>query len=198
MLRSLLPLALASLWACSGDDPPGGAGVSEEPVDVLAVYPAQFVEENTPLRMLADGDPFDLWSAIQGGHVALVGAQIAGIEGDTVDLRARFHDVATGRIIAEELRTVVVVPVPGSDTLKQPNLTVRSQVTHVPLCPDYEDYDVIDRELSLTLTVLEKLASPPRRGQATVRVVPRCGELAEDVALCRCECTASYTLGKCK
>ncbi|RYE75902.1 MAG: hypothetical protein EOO74_09310 [Myxococcales bacterium] len=201
--RLLLPLAFASLLACSDDEDSPGAtggapGQTEQPINVLVVHPAQFVLENTPLKRLADGDPFDLWSAEQGGHVALVGAQIEGIVGDTIELRARFNDPATGRIIAEESRTVVVVPVPGSDTLKEPNLTVRSQVTHVPLCPDYEDYDVVDREVELVITVLEKYTSPPRRGQASVRVVPRCGDLAENQALCQCECTANYTLGKCK
>ena len=198
-LAAFVPLALA---ACSPDEPgDGGAGAgggtSVDPLHALTVHPAQFIGENMPLRLLDEGGPFDLWNATQGGHVARVAAQIDGIGGDTINMRARFTIVDTGEIVAEEARTVVVEPVPGSDTLKQNKTALSSQMTHVPLCPDYQDYDIIDRPLLLTITVTELYTDPPRQGQASITIVPRCGELAADIALCRCECSANYTLGKC-
>ncbi len=193
-------VALLALAACSPDpDEPGGTGGSAgAPVTgPVVVHPAQFLGEGQALRPLADGDPFDLWSASQGGHVARVAAQIEGIGGDTISLHARFTDTVTGEIVAEETRTVLVRPVTGSDTLKENDTRLSSQMTHVPLCPDYLPYDVVGHEMQLTVDVTELYTQPARKGSASVRVTPRCGALAESVGLCTCECSANYTLGKC-
>lgn len=187
--------------ACSSPDPAPtpDAGPPEDAGPVtLTVYPAFFLEENRPLRRLADGDPIELWSAVQGGHVALIAAQISGVAGDTIELRARFTSIETGAIVAEEARTVIVHPVPDDPSLKQNDLRVRSQVTHVPLCPNYDPKPIVDTEYNLEVTVTELYTSPPRKGSAKLRVKPVCGELVADQALCRCECGADYTLGKCK
>jgi hypothetical protein len=197
------PLALALCllaFACSDDPspepppvaPPTDAGVSE-----LTLYPALFVREDEALRLLNDGDPLDLWNATQGGQVALVGAQLEGVEGDTVELRARLMDAQTGVLIAEEARTVVVKPVPGEPTKKQTDIRTRSQVTHIPLCPNYDPTPIVDREYTLEVRATELYVVPPRKGSARVRVRPNCGELTADPSICRCECEADYVLGKC-
>jgi hypothetical protein len=146
----------------------------------------------------SDGSPLQLWNASQGGHVALIGAQIEGVGGDTIELRARLSDPETGFLVAEEARTVVVRPVPGSDALKQTDIRARSQMTHVPLCPDYDTRPIVDQPYDLEVIVTELYVTPPRKGSARVRVTPTCGDLTETPEVCRCECAASYTLGKCK
>lgn len=196
----LLGFALLGLGCPDGSDPepppvppPADAGVAE-----LTVFPAQFLREDEPLRMLTEGGPLQLWNATQGGHVALVGVQVEGVEGDTIELRSRIVDPVSGTLVAEEARTVLVKPVPGDPARKQTDIRTRSQVTHIPLCPNYETVPVNDRDYTLEVRVTELYVTPPRKGSAKLTVRPACGELAEDPALCRCECEAGYTLGKCK
>lgn len=199
-LAALLFAPLALSAACSDDPDPAPTPPAPTPPvsSVLVVHPALFLRENEPLRMLSDGAPLDLWNATQGGHVALVAAQIEGISGDTIELRARFRDPATSAIIAEETRTVVVQPVAGDSTRKENDLRTRSQMTHVPLCPNYDARPVVDNDILLEVQVTELYTSPPRKGSAQVRVRPTCGELTETPEICRCECGSDYTLGKCK
>lgn len=190
--------ALSLLLACSEPEPaPLPPPPPSEPLP-LVVYPALFIREDEPLRLLQDSDPVQLWNATQGGHVALIGAQIEGVDGDTIELRARISDPETGALLAEESRTVLVKPVPGDSTRKQTDIRTRSQVTHIPLCPNYEPTPVVDRTYRLDVRVDELYVSPPRRGSATLLVRTACDELTEEPARCRCECEADYTLGKCQ
>ncbi len=192
-------VALLLLGGCPGEpaEPPPP---EPPPVEAgeLVVHPALFTREDEPLRLLSDGDPLDLWNATQGGHVALVGAQLEGVQGDTVELRARLIDKESGVLVAEEARTVVVRPVPGDPSRKQSDIRTRSQVTHLPLCPNYEPIPMVDHEYFLEVRATELYVVPPRKGIARIRVKPSCGDLAADPAICRCECEANYVLGKCK
>ena len=180
----------------------GGArdGTPEDDDDAprgIIVLPAQFVEENTPLRMLAAGDPIELWPAPQGGHVVLIGAKVKNFAGDTALLRVRARYPDTPFIIAEEARAVKLVPVPGEPDTLQPELTTRTQVAHIPLCPDYDPMDIVDRPLEFMVQVTPLGMNEPS-GTATLNLYPSCVSGKVDVPFCRCECSANYVLGKCK
>jgi hypothetical protein len=162
----------------------------------LVVLPAQFTEESTPMRMLAEGDPVDLWSAPQGGHVVLVGAKVRNMPSDTANLKVRFRRPDTGFIVAEEGRTVKMVPVPDEPGAMEPDLRTRSQVSNVPLCPSYGSLGIVDEAFLMEVEVTALYADPPPSGRATVHVVARCSA-PSDEAFCRCDCGADYSLGKC-
>ncbi|MET0591301.1 MAG: hypothetical protein ABW133_01290 [Polyangiaceae bacterium] len=170
----------------AGDADPGGP----------LVLPAQFTEENMPLRMLREGDSIDLWAAPQGGHVVLVGAKVKNFAADTAILRVRVRYPDTPFIIAEEARSVKFVPIPGEPDTKQPELETRTQVAHVPLCPDYDPMDIVDAPLEFSVTVTSQ-GDAAQTAQTTLRLSPSCKASAEGETFCRCECSANYVLGKC-
>ena len=163
----------------------------------LVVLPAQFTEENMPLRMLAEGDRIDLWPAPQGGHVVLVGAKVKNLVGDTAILRVRVRYPDTPFIVAEEARSVKFVPVPGEPDTLQPDLRTRTQVAHVPLCPDYDPFDIVDRPLEFALTLTSTWGEEPQSAATTLQLYPTCVPGSADEGFCKCECRAEYFLGKC-
>jgi len=149
------------------------------------------------MRMLAEGDPLELWAAPQGGHVVLVGAKVQHLPTDVAILKVRVRHPPTNLILAEEARSVKMVPVPGEPDTMQPDLRSRSQVAHVPLCPDYDTFDIVDSPMSVTVQVLAPPVDPTYVGETTLSLVPRCLPGTADEGVCRCECTANYFLGKC-
>ena len=171
--------------ALDDDDAPRG----------LVILPAQFTEENMPLRMLNEGDLIDLWPAPQGGHVVLVAAKVKNLIGDSaiLSVRARYPD--TPFIIALEGRSVKFVPVPDEPGTMQPDLRTRTQVAHIPLCPDYDPWDIVDRPLEFEITVTT-MSEEPQTGTVTLRLHPSCAA-SHDPPFCKCECRAEYFLGKC-
>jgi hypothetical protein len=175
-----------------GDD--AGPPVPDAPQGLI-VHPAEFTEESMPLRLLNDGDDLHLWKAPQGGHVVLVAAQVEHMTSDTATLKVRMRRPA-GIVVAEESRTVAMVHVPDHPELMQPDIRSRSQVAHVPLCPDYDAEDIVDQPLDVDITVLALYTDPPLSGTTTYRLVPTCSA-AVDPALCRCECQGGYVLGRC-
>jgi len=196
-LRALSYLATLALIACGGGDADPGTHDSGPVGPVtLEVFPGDFVSEDTPLVMLSEGDPVKLVAAPQGGHVIHVGAQVRGLSSDIVNLRGRIRDPATDAIVTEEARDVVMKPVPGAPDLMQPDLRSVSQVTHIPACPDYEDFDLVDQPFTLEVVITE--IEGPGVGSARLGVRPSCEQSdATEKAQCQCECQASYVLGKC-
>jgi hypothetical protein len=186
----------AALRDRAADDRARHDGPSDDVGSSLVILPAQYTEENQPLRMLKEGDPIDLWPAPQGGHVVLVGAKLKHFAGEMAILRVRVRYPGTAFIIAEEARSVKFVPVPGEPDTKQPELATRTQVAHVPLCPDYDSEDMVDRPLEFSLQVTEPPADEPTV-QTTLHLSPSCRASAEGESFCRCECSANYVLGKC-
>jgi len=200
LLRSALSLFIATTLACGTGSTDQAAQASPE-VDAndpgeLIVLPAQFTEEATPMRMLAEGDPIDLWNAPQGGHVVLLGAKVKNLTSDTATLRVRVRHQDTGLILAEEGRTVKMVPVPDEPGVMQPDIRSRSQVSNVPLCPNYDPAGILDRLVLVEVTVTALYTQPVQTGQATMNLVPSCST-PDDEAFCRCECAKDYFLGKC-
>lgn len=164
----------------------------------LIVEPADFVLEDQPLAPIEEGGLLSLRFPPQGGHVLQVGAYIKGLATDTIELKARLRTVGDDHIIAEEGRTVVVVPIADRPGWSQPNIETRSQVAHIPVCPDYLDVDMVGVPMVLELQVRELYVDPPReaRGRRTVTLTCDGPEVA-DKNRCLCECAANYTLGKC-
>jgi len=189
-------LALLAL-ACSESDggPKDKDSGPPDPV-TLEVFPADFVAENTPLKMLSDGDPIQLIAAPQGGHVIHVAAKVRGMTRDIANLRARIRYPDTNLIQTEEARDVVWKPVPGEPDLMQPDPSSITQVSHIPACPDYETSDIVDQLWKLEVVVTE--VDGPGVGSTTIGVVPKCLQTdPADETQCRCECEALYVLGKC-
>ncbi|HMJ55531.1 MAG TPA: hypothetical protein VK540_25830 [Polyangiaceae bacterium] len=164
----------------------------------LVVLPAQFVAENVPLRMLSEGDPIDLWPAPQGGHVVLVAAKVRNLDGDTVLLRVRARYPDTPFIVAEEARSVKMVPVPGEPGTMQPELETRTQVAHVPLCPDYDPMDIVNRPLEFVVEVTTISGEERQSGAVALHLYPTCDPRTTNEPFCLCECSANYVLGKCR
>jgi hypothetical protein len=181
-----------------GDDATNDATEDDDAPRGLVVLPAQFTEENMPLRMLGEGDMIDLWPAPQGGHVVLVGAKVKNLVGDTAILRVQARYPDTPFIIAEEARSVKFVPVPEEPGTLQPDLRTRTQVAHVPMCPDYDPFDIVDRPIEFALTVTSTWGGDePQTGAATLLLYPNCVPGSADEGFCKCECRANYFLGKC-
>ena len=162
----------------------------------LVLLPAQFTEENMPMRMLNEGDTIDLWPAPQGGHVVLVAAKVKNLVGDTAMLRVHARYPDTPFIIALEARSVRFVPVPGEPDMMQPDLRTRTQVAHIPLCPDYDPWDIVDRPLEFAITLTTTMSEEPQTGAVTLQLYPSCANTGNE-PFCKCECRANYVLGKC-
>jgi hypothetical protein len=164
----------------------------------MLVLPAEFLAENSPLKMLVDGDDVELRTPPQGGHILTISAKVKNFPGRAAQLRATVRDAKTNVILAEESRTVAMLDVPGEPGFKQPNLSSTSQASQVPVCPDYGQSDVVDREYALEVQVTTLEVTTPLVAQASRLVVPRCSpEDVVGIATCRCECSANYELGKC-
>ncbi len=174
----------------AGPDPKKDAGFGS-----YTVFPADFVAEDTPMTMLADGDGVQLFAAPQGGHVLHIAAKVQGMAGQIANIRARIRDSDTDEIVTQEARDVVWKPVPGEPESKQPDIRSISQVTHVPACPNYGALDIVDRAWTLELVITG--VDVPGSGESTLSVVPKCLESGGDHAFCQCECQAGYVLGKC-
>ena len=147
------------------------------------------------MKAVAEGDSVSLWNATQGGHVLLVGGRVSGLSGNVATLRGRLREVGTDAIVAEETRTVALVPASDGSGALESDDTLRSQVSNIAVCPDASGRDM------LAPYVLELVVTDTYDGRtATVRrtVTPACdGVPAGDVASCTCECAAGYVLGKC-
>jgi hypothetical protein len=179
-----------------GEEAAPDAAVEADDPAALVVFPAQFIDEHSPMRMLADGDPVDLWSAPQGGHVVLIGAKVRNLNSDTAMLRARFRNPSNRFIIAEDGRTVKMLPVPGEPGMMQPDIRSFSQVANAPVCPSYNGMGIVDGTFDVEVTVTALYTDPVQTGGATIRVVARCST-PDDEAHCRCDCGPDYYLGKC-
>jgi hypothetical protein len=176
----------------------GDEGGESPDAGPLVVLPGAFSSESVPLRMLQDGDSIDLVRPLQGGHVTFLAAQVKHTNATAATLRVRLRRPETGFIVAEEKRTVAMLPVPGEIDTMQPDLRSRSQVAQPPLCPDYDAIDIEGQPLDVEFEVTPLYVDPPVTASARRRLVPRCSATPpNNEAVCHCECVANYTLGKC-
>lgn len=196
MSRALFVVPLASLLAISCEESAPAPKPKSDVVVSLEVLPADFVAENQPMKMLAEGDSIALVAAPQGGHVIHIGARVRGLGSDTVNIRTRLRDPATNAIEMEEARDIVMRPVPGQPEWMEPDLRSVSQVTHIPACPNYDPSVLLDAPWKLEV-IIEEIEGPGR-GSAIVGVRPACQQPDAPLqAMCKCECEPEYVLGKC-
>ncbi len=158
---------------------------------------AAFVDEGLPLVLLGDGDVLDLSAAIQGGHVMYVAAQVENLQSSTAEIQAELRVPETGAIFAREARTVAMRPVDGETNWWQPDIRSRSQVAHVPACPNYDkELSIRDETWQLDVTVVR--LEDNAEATTSVQVVPTCRfSDATLQARCECECATDYGLGEC-
>ena len=148
------------------------------------------------MRMLDEGDPVDLWNAPQGGHVVLFGAKVKNMTSEVANIKVRFRRPDTGLIVAEEGRSVKMVPVPNEPDTLQPDIRSFSQVANVPLCPSYSGVGIVDQTFDVEVLVTALYTDPVQTGTARLKVVAKCST-PSDETFCRCDCGPDYVLGKC-
>jgi hypothetical protein len=163
----------------------------------LELTPIMYTPIEQPTAFLTDGSPIELVRAPQGGHVLMVGARIKHSDSDTVKMKARVRDAATGDLINERERTVVLEPVPDDPTTLENNRQTITQMVHVEMCPRPGAYDVYGRAIIVEIEAVE-LYSDFTEGATSVEVIPTC--MATDPyfkGLCECECSADYQPAVC-
>ena len=188
----------AALQACA-EPPSVGPGSCTEPPD-LEIRPARWVTEGTPLVVIEEQEQVALTRPPQGGHVLLVAAEVRGLLAPAAEIRSRLVDPDSGAIYAQEERVIIMVPAEGREGWMTPNPASRSQVNHVPVCPDYLERDLVGLRWRLEVTGRGLLDDGTQCGEQTgaVTIVPTCSqELPDERALCECECSAGYVLGAC-
>jgi hypothetical protein len=221
----LVSFVAASLCHCSGSDQPLGpelsdAGTQIQPspsdagdsdgsssdgktdatsnLEPLVIKPAQFIGPNLPLVMIKPGGPLQLVRPVQGGQVSMIGAQIANLRTDTIEIRTQLIDKDTQFIVSEEARTIVTEEVPDLAGWRQPVLESISQVSHLPLCPNYGSKAISGNPYDLKITITEIYVDSPQSETITIEVIPSCdSDSTQDTQRCICECDSNYKLGKC-
>jgi hypothetical protein len=163
------------------------------PVEI-EVTPTQYNAMRQVQTALLPGDDLDLVRPPQGGFVLFIGVRVRGLEEATVELESQLLD--GGVVATSDRRTVRLIPMAEDVRLYQPDLTVFTNVNHVPMCPSQSAVDRFDRPFRLRQTVREPGSG--RVGAAELEVTPRCRQSdATELARCRCECERDYRLGKC-
>ncbi len=61
----------------------------------------------------------------------------------------------TSALRREDIRTIVMKPIPGKPNWKQPDLRSRSQVAHLVVCPNEETKNVFGEPFRLEIEVKE-------------------------------------------
>jgi hypothetical protein len=186
-MRSFPVLLLAGVLAgCGGKPAPAN------PIEVVATSYDPIAMMQTPL---VDGAPLDLVRPPQGGFVVFVGAIARNLGDTTVALHGALRD-PSGVTIAEDSRTVSMQPSAEDPTALVPDLRSFTNVANVAVCPSSTTSDRFDMPFQIAVDVTE--VSTRRTGSAVVNVVPSCRQADPmQLTLCKCECAANYSLGKC-
>ncbi len=143
---------------------------------------------------LGEGGALPLATPPQGGHVSFVAARATNLDPCGVKLKATVRSPRTGFIAAEEERTVTLSVADGG--WAEAELDDISNFANVPMCPDYPPNEtLVDLPYDLEVRVVDRAG---RTAHATRSIVPRCEQTEPyDRALCRCECSEGYALGRC-
>ena len=183
----LMMLAGCGAAGSKGDLGPGGGALDVQPTEYDAIALTQTV--------LTDGAPLHLVEPPQAGFVAFVGVRVGNASERTVQLTGRLRDLS-GALVASDARTVTLQPAPDDATTLEPDLRSISTVSNITLCPSQTTTDRYDHPFMLEVEIKEPTSG--RSGLATRRVTLVCGQSDPKLqTLCKCECAANYTLGKC-
>lgn len=198
-------LMCAALVGCSSEptvESPrdGGSDASHDARDAdlgpMELRAARLVDEGLPLVLLNEGDALPLSAALQGGHVMYVAAQVSGLHSNIAEIEATLRFPDNGAILNREARTVAMRELADEPGWWQPDIRSRSQVAHIPACPNYDDRSLRDEEWLLDIKVIR--TEDGESASTTLRVTPTC-EFTDSTlqARCECECEPDYFLGKC-
>jgi hypothetical protein len=166
--------------------------VPTNPIELTATSYDPVAMSQTPLT---DGGPLDLLRPPQGGFVVFVGAVVRNLGDTTVTLHASLRD-PSGMPIAEDSRTISMQASADDPLAFVPDLRSFTNVANVAVCPSSSTTDRFDMPFQIEVDVTE--VSTHRTGMVVVNVVPTCRQTDPmDLALCKCECAANYSLGKC-
>jgi hypothetical protein len=168
-----------------------GGEVSPRPLGVLPLY---YGGGGVPFVPVAEGAVLNVRLPPQGGFVLWIGAEVRPVTAAHLDIRGRLRSKATGAIVAEESRTIAVVPVaPGEDRVHPFPVSIRN-ATNLPVCPNYGEEELLGVPLELEVRIEDPSTSPPGLGIARLGVTLGCIEGSYG---CVCECSLGYILGQC-
>ncbi len=108
---------------------------------------------------------------------------------------AKLIDPDTSEVVVHDWRTVPLVEAGDGSGELEPDASDPASFAHLLACPNYSTRPIEGVEWLLRL----EYAAPndeTHSGNATVKVIPGCapGPRQEQ---CECECSPSYTVGKC-
>ena len=86
---------------------------------------------------------------------------------------------------------------PGAPLSWQSDVRTNSQVSNIPVCPNYTTRNIAGEAYVLEVSVTELYVDVPRTVTGSRNVVPTCSVGQADSTLCACECASNYALGKC-
>jgi hypothetical protein len=172
-----------------------GCGTKPVPTNPISVEATSYDPVAMSQTALADGGPLDLVRPPQGGFVVFVGAIVRNLGDTTVSLHGELRD-PSGMPIAEDSRTVSLQPSADDPLAYVPDLRSFTNVANVAVCPSTTTTDRFDMPFQIAVDVTE--VSTKRTGSVVLNVVPTCRQTDPmQLALCKCECAANYSLGKC-
>ncbi len=183
--------ALLLSSACGGESKgaPGGGGSAAG----LVVEAIGYTDPTEATHLLTPGSSIELWGAPQGGHVSRIGARVANLDSNTIELRAQLFDLS-GAVFADAKRTTPVSPSPGLEGVQETDRTDLTHFAHIPLCPDPVGRAIDGQTFLLQVSVTE-LYADFSEGSTEVEVVAHC---ALDDTFCSCECAEGYDPSQCQ
>ena len=171
-----LPAAALALCACGSSPGPS----------IIQVTPAMY-QSTMALLTVNDGDRVDLTRPPQGGFVLFVGARVAHLNEQVVELRGRLRDAKSGALVSEDARTVTMMPTADDPTVFAPDLRSFATVANVPICPSLGSVDLFDQPYTLEVVVTELISM--HVGSTTRTVIPSCRQTDPmERMLCQCQC----------
>lgn len=182
-------VALAA--ACPPEGPPceeNVVGDPNAPVELQVVHRTVQGE----LVEAEEGGDVELFRPPQGGKVFLTAARVRNVDACGLRIQASLHDKETGRVLGLEGRPFTVRET--SDGWLEPmSANSLSSWANVPACPTQAVNRRVDGSVYELRILVEDRAG--RKGETSIDVVPRCVQPAFLGEQCRCECSASYSLG---
>jgi hypothetical protein len=181
---------VAMAFAClERDRPPGACGAQrlDAPLEIEVVYRTA----DGQLRTAAEMEEIPLLQPPQGGKVLFIGVRARNAEGCTLTITTALVDRESGAVVALERRPILLEPDSrGWIQPAQPEAIIN--YSNLPACPRASLDRSIEGEIYHLRVAVEDRRE--RRAEATLRIVPRCGE-PELSSRCQCECSRDYVLG---
>jgi hypothetical protein len=148
---------------------------------------------SSALTDVNDGDMVPLMPPPQGGEVTYAAARVRNVNRCAVQFRGRFRDPTTNEELAFDGRNIDLVV--GADGWARPDATQVSDLTNIPLCPDYDPMrDNVGATLKLEINIADQ------KGHSTTvskLVVPTCGASLDPTLQAQCDCICRHVPHTC-